>query len=327
MILKLALLIKLLKIMNIRAFLNACRWGILIGVGAGVFSSGILLGVGTIYAASTDARILRDVQLGASSSYVAPPVVVTPETTKDQQLERVIEELNRTKEDLRQTNAALKSLTDNISEHFISNYRDTITVVGAGIGIVAALLGGLMAWAYGLLKEGLTKKIKAETEEVHDGMMEESKSRLFYMIYTNLSHAFYLYYRALFVNTSHLGFKGGTDLAIWFAGRARENALMLRDGNEREERSISAGLHLQYHAACKALIPGSNIIKADVVSKTSNLYAKLTQIKGSKADLYSTETMAWVLITLGTEDEKAIGKTMLESVLTNPEITISYKKE
>ena len=144
--------------------------GELLGGVTWVFCYGILLGVGTMYASTLDAKVSKDISLATITPQITPPIVTSPEVTGDHQVSRVLEELNRTKDDLRQTNAALKSLTDNISGHFISNYSDTITVVGTGIGIVAAVLGGIIAWGYGLLKEGLTKKIKKESEEAHTAM-------------------------------------------------------------------------------------------------------------------------------------------------------------
>lgn len=301
-------------------------WGLLVGISAGIFSLVILLGIGEIYAAAIDKNTPQSSHLVATQPKIVPIVDAT-ETKKDQQIARLTEELERTKEDLRQTRVEMKSLTDNMAEHFISNYRDTIAVVGTGIGIVAALLGGLIAWGYGLVKEGLTKKIKQETEKVHSGMVEESKGRLSYMIYRNLSHAFYLYYRALLGNTGHLGFKGGTDLAAWFAEGARETASKLEEGIEKENWLIGAELHLQYHFACKSLIPTSHIIKNEIVANTVKLYERLKLTSGEHLDLYSAETMAWVFIVCGTDAEKEKGKVLLQTVLMNSNIKASYIRE
>lgn len=313
--------------MDMKKFFCACRWGVLMGLGSGGFSYIILLGVGTIYASSTDARILRDIKLAANASHIAPLIVATSETTKDQQLARVIEELNRTKEDLRQTDAALKSLADNISGHFISNYRDTITVIGAGIGIVAALLGGLIVWGYGLVKEGLAKKIKRETEEVHAAVVEKSESRLSYLIYKNLSYSFYRYYRVILDQPTHPGFKGGVELACWFAEGTIAHAFKAHEGEERQKLLNDAKLHLLFHNACRTFISDSEIVNKDVLDQAAIHYKRLTEANESRTDLYSRDTIAWIYVLLGGDVLQKEGKNILRSIFSNPEITVAYRKE
>ena len=324
---KLANFIKLLKIMNIRAFLKACGAGTLIGLGAWVLCSGILLGVGTIYASSTDAKILRDVQLAANASHIAPPIEAMPETTKDQQLARVVEELNRTKDDLKQTNAALKSITDNMSSHFISTYSNTISVLGAGLGIVAAVLGGLIAWGYGVLKEGLTNKIKEEAEEAHTAMVERSESGLSSLIYKNLSYAFYRYYRVILDQPEHPGFKGAVELAAWFAEGTIENALKTPAGEKRDRRVNDAKLHLLYHNACRNLSDNSGIIKKEIIDQAVNHHKRLKELNEDKADLYSKDTIAWIYVLWGDDQLKEEGKNILRSILADPALTVGYRKE
>ncbi|MCK5354238.1 MAG: peptidoglycan-binding protein [Methyloprofundus sp.] len=70
----------------------------------------------------------------------------TQKTDRDTAINPPSKELNKIKDDLKSTNASLISLTDDMSNHFITNYRDLVAVVGVSLGIVAGLLAGLLAW-------------------------------------------------------------------------------------------------------------------------------------------------------------------------------------
>jgi hypothetical protein len=315
-------------IIKIKTFFKACWWGLLIGGFAFVSSWAILWGLGKTYAATTDVHIPQSNQFKAAGVDPAP-IIENRETTKDQQVAQLIAELERTKEDLGQTKAALKSLTDHMVEHFISNYRDTITVVGAGIGIVAALLGGLIAWAYGLLKDGLTKKIKRETEEVHAAVVGKSESRLSYLIYKNLSYSFYRYYRVILDKPDHPGFKGGVELASWFAEATISHAGKAHDGEERDRLVADAKSHLLFHNACRIWIPESGVHKKEILDEAVTHYETIQTLDGNSQDLnlYSRDTIAWIFILLGDESRRKEGANILQSILGNPKMTIAYRKE
>jgi len=312
--------------MKIKAFLNTFVWGA--GIGAGVLgiSYVILLWVGTAYASIINTDSLQD---NRAKVMIAPAELSlkASETAKDQQLVQVIEELNRTKADLAETRAVLKSVTDKITEHFISNYRDTIDVLAAGLGILSAIFGGLIAWGYGLAKEGLTKKIKQETERMHSDLMEESQRILFYKVYANLSYAFYRYYRAILHDPGHSGFRGGVNLASWFARGARDNALKLAKGEKRDEMAREAALHLQYHLASESLIHESNIDKKKVIKTARELRGLLEEGVDEASPISFKETVAWVFILLGDETEKTEGYQLLKEVLSSPQMTVIYRKE
>jgi hypothetical protein len=311
-------------IKTLGTFATICTKGVLVGIVFGGISYLILLGAGDLYANIVDTKNSRTIPLRNEGVQISPAEIAAPETGKEQQVELIIAELNRTKEDLRQTNIAMQSLADNISGHFISNYRDTITVIGAGIGIVAAVLGGVIAWGYGLLKESVTKKIKRETEEVHRAMVEKSESKLSYLIYKNLSYAFYRYYRVILNQPSHPGFKGGVELASWFAEGTVKYALLAHEGDERDKLVTDAKSHLLYHTACKCLTTNSGIIEKEILDQAVSLNAKFGEGRG---DLYSKDTIAWIFILSEDEDLKEEGKKILKSILVNPTITVAYRKE
>jgi len=328
---KITEVIKIIKTMNIKKFGNACMYGALIGGAVWVISHCILLEVGTIYASSTDVEILKNIQLSATQPATQPHVVpltgAGSELTQEQKLSLLTEELARTKEELKQNSAALKSLTDNISGHFISNYRDTITVLGAGLGIAAAVLGGLIAWSYGVLKDELTKKIKEEAEEAHTAMVKRSESGLFTLIYKNLSYAFYRYYRVILDDPGHPGFKGGVELATWFAEGTIENALKIPAGKERDRMVNGAKLHLLYHNGCQRLRTDSVISKKELIDQAATHHKRLNEANEDKADLYSKDTIAWIYILWGDEPLKEKGKEILRNILADPAITVAYRTE
>ena len=235
--------------------------------------------------------------------------------------------LNKVKEDLNNTNVALRTITDNMSDYYITTYRDIVNTIGVNIGIIAALFGGLLVWGIPKLKEDIeketTEKLKTEYEKMltdatnkldteHKQILLKIQSR----IYTNLSHAFYLYYRDLFNNRWHGGFKSGISLALWFAEGAIANAKKINPGEEQTFLLKNAELHKLYHRTCQCLIPGlySSKEREDIIDTTKQ-YLDFAYKEQEIALLYSQETIAWVFILLGSDNEKQEGMHILKKVL------------
>lgn len=227
-----------------------------------------------------------------------------------EEIKSLAEELRRTKNDLQNTNVALKGMNDGIAGHFVSNFRDLVAVVGTGMGIALALIGIFIA--YGVPK--LADYIQNEVSLAHKKELVLTGSKINWGVYTNLSHAFYRYYRG-FEDRGHRGFQSGVDLAIWFSDGAVAFADKMPDDPEKQDMKEYAEQHRAYHyASQKAPSPLNRQIALNLVPQIKGLADKYYTNKNSKW-INCKDTVAWILIRLGDEKQQAQGKRVLEELL------------
>lgn len=138
---------------------------------ASVQNMQLLLGLNEVEDKASSTGINRDVLYGNTQMQ---SIFTDAEINQDQKIKAIVLELNKTKEELRNTNATLKSLSDNMAEHFISNFRDVTSLIGVGLGILAGIIGTIIWQAIRILNN----KIKDRVTESHLEMLEYSESQV-----------------------------------------------------------------------------------------------------------------------------------------------------
>ncbi len=98
------------------------------------------------------AQKLRDEFLSVSMD-VDSPIKKNGNVEKKQEqgerqetIESLTSNLNETKKELQRAKNALKRLNDNFSDHFISNFRELVSIGGSALGIALALFGGVLVY-------------------------------------------------------------------------------------------------------------------------------------------------------------------------------------
>jgi len=185
--------------------------------------------------------------------------------------------------------------------------------------------------AFGLL--GTYALIRYKVEEDVKTMLKAAEARIFYGVALKLSHAFYLYYRTFLEKEEtrkHRGFSSGIDLATWFSGEAVKYAMILSD----HDRLKFAESHKAYHYASKSLVVGDNEQLQDHqnqdamhIASQLNEFAKKLRKDGRKQWIDCKESLAWIFILLGDEEQKRKGRNIAKSLVERDELPPPLAKE
>lgn len=265
-----------------------------------------------------------------------PPVAKVPpepETDDSKKINALSGELNTTKDDLKNTNAELKTLKDSISANFFSSYTGLVAILITTIGIALGLLGALLAWYVPKTIEdikGETRKIHDEkikqANELHEQLREKSRSIIEYAIYLKLSRAFYLYY-AFFLSPPNdpdkvkHELKGGASLAIWFIDNAIESMRLHPEEELRDHYIEYAKTHRAYHFASKSIAEklseqdkNDAILEAFRLKNLANNYFNKGKINEW---IEFMDTVVWIFILLGNDDQRTEGRELLKKLASH----------
>lgn len=234
-----------------------------------------------------------------------------------EEIKRLAEEWRKTKGDLQNTNVAIQELRDKKPQDSegSKDMSDWLALIGQGstfaIGILSIVLA-LMSLAgyavYRLIRYKLDSDIKT--------LLQAAEAKIRYCVYANLSHAFYLYYRGFFEHRDHPAFRSGVELAIWFSEGAVDATDKMPDEQEKQDMKEFAESHRAYHyASQEAPSPLNRQFAINLVPQIDGLADRFYRDDKNKKWIDCKETIAWILIRLGDENQQAQGKRVLEELL------------
>jgi hypothetical protein len=263
--------------------------------------------------------------------------VDVPNSGGEETIGALYKKLETTRDDMKNTNAALKALSDNMASYFINNFRDLVALLATAIGITVALFGVWLGFYLPIFKKNMINTINQthekkmeETESAHIRIRDESKSKVQYTIYINLSSAFYKYYKNFLKNQNEDHSKispeleGGIYLAIWFVDKAIRSIVDLpQENREKSDMMEQAKSHKAYHYASQSLIgklsdehKNEALYEADRIKKLAVGFWERGEVRKW---MVTMDTTAWIYILLGDTEKKEEGMTLLKQLSKYPE--------
>jgi len=238
----------------------------------------------------------------------------------EEKLAALTQELNKTKEDLKNTNAEFKILKDSISANFINSYTGLVDILITTIGIALGLLGVLLAWVMPKIED----RIKNKVIKAHRGMLTLTENRVSARVLTDFSaHCIYLYKD---IDKSDVKYKNYLDMAISLSGLGFNKAKYLTDDNpltDKEDKIVkNACLNNRIYYLLER---GTEKDKLEAEKHFKDLQDVANKHEESLAPGWWSvkETLAWAMLKLYPDKKDEIKK-IIQSLLTNSKLDATW---
>jgi len=256
-------------------------------------------------------------------------------TNEDKKLAALAQELNETKENLKNTNEALKTITDNMSDHFINNFNNLFTLLLSILAIVVTAFSVWLGWYIPIVQEEIANKV----EQAHQNMITKTDNRVTAGVLLSISsHCINLYKDMNIIDTKNtkqiILYDSYLEIAKNISFRGYEKARSLEKIEPKltpEDKEIinwSKNNRLFYITT-----PFINKNKKDIVDDTDirNIYNELSKVyktytKDDSYWWYMEETLIWAEYNMGYKSTSEIEK-KIHSLLADPYIPNEWKDE
>lgn len=164
-------------------------------------------------------------------------------TNEDKKLAALAQELDETKENLKNTNEALRTITNSMSDHFINNFNNLVTLFLSTLAIVVTAFSVWLGWYIPSFQEEITDKVN----EAHEKMLKHSRNHIYAGLLTQFSSHCLNLYKDLKTDTpekknlydSYLTIaKNFSDLGYKKAKALTNNKVKLTEEEEKMEKLI-----------------------------------------------------------------------------------------
>lgn len=252
----------------------------------------------------------------------------------DEKLAALFHELNETKENLVNTNEALRTLTNNMSDHFINNFNNLFTLLLSILAIVVTAFSVWLGWYIPRFQEEIAKNVR----EAHKKELLYSKCSISARVLTAISaHCLNLYKD---IDTDKDDGKHRTLYDSYLQIAKKISAYSYGNAKKLEERGIELAPEdkiiidwSKNNRLFYVTTPFFN--KQDDLNKTEirEIYNELNKVyktcsKDTDDDLWweFSETLAWAEYNMGYKNISEI-KEKIESLINDPNLPDNWKRE
>jgi hypothetical protein len=255
-------------------------------------------------------------------------------TNEDKKLAALAQELNETKENLKNTNEALRTITNNMSDHFINNFNNLITLLLSILAIVVTAFSVWLGWYIPRFQEEIAKNVR----EAHEKELLYSKCSISARVLTAISaHCLNLYKD---IDTDKDNGKHRTLYDSYLEIAKKISAYSYGNAKKLEERGIELATEdkiiidwSKNNRLFYVTTPFFN--KQDDLNKTEirEIYNELNKVyktcsKDTDDDRWweFSETLAWAEYNMGYKNISEI-KEKIESLINDPNLPDNWKRE
>ncbi|UJP00089.1 MAG: peptidoglycan-binding protein [Nitrosomonas sp.] len=242
-----------------------------------------------------------------------------PNSLNEEKLAALAQELKETQENLKNTNEALRTITNNMSDHFINNFNNLFTLLLSILAIVVTAFSVWLGWYIPRFQEEITDKVR----KAHDEMLRLTESRVSARVLTDFSaHCIYLYKD---IDKSDTKYKNYLDMAISLSGLAFDKAENLTDdssltGEDKKVKSACLNNRIYY-----LLERGTDKDKWEAEKHFKDLQDVAEEHEKSLITGWWSvkETLAWAMLKLYPDKKNEIKK-IIQSLLTNSSLDAKW---